>query len=141
MKFKDTQTPDQVLKELGRRLEYERLSRNISQAELAGRTGLSRRTIVRMEGGKPFRADALAAVLLQLGIQDRLEVVLQEPGLSPMQEARMEALRGRMPRRARASGVKRNPSNGRPATRIWGDGVPVGIPSKSKATIDNGGKE
>lgn len=124
MKITNTQTEAVILKELGRRLEAERLQRNLPQAELAAAAGLSRRTIIRMEEGGVCRLDAFVAVLKQFGIADRLGVVLSEPGLTPIQEARLERARagsrGRVRARRKASAAAES------AVRRWGDGVPVG---------------
>lgn len=122
MKIRSSQTESLILKELGRRLEAERLQRNLPQSELAAAAGLSRRTVIRMERGDACRLDAFLAVLKRLGIVERLDAVLPEPGLTPIQEARLAAVRASLPRRSRASqGAK--PAS---ASRRWGDGVPVG---------------
>ena len=128
MKIQNSQTEAAILKELGRRLEAERLQRNLPQAELAAAAGLSRRTIVRMESGESCRLDAFVAVLKQLGLAERLGVVLSEPGLTPIQEARLEEFRSSLPKRARAR--RATAAADSPGVRRWGDGVPVGAAGK-----------
>lgn len=110
-----------MLKELGRRIEAERLQRNMPQAELAAAAGISRRTVLRMERGDVCRLDAFLAVLKRLGIAERLDMLLPEPGLTPIQEARLSAVRAAMPMRRRA----RRAAVPAPGARRWGDGVPV----------------
>lgn len=123
MKFQNSQATTRILGEIGRRLAAERLQRGVPQAELAAAAGLSRQTIVRMERGESCRLDAFVAVLKQLGVVERLEVVLPEPGLTPIQEARLAAAKASPPKRARKrrAAVKSGES-----VRRWGDGVPVG---------------
>ena len=59
---------------------------------------------------------------------ERLGVVLSEPGLTPIQEARLEEFRSSLPKRARAR--RATAAADRPGVRRWGDGVPVGAAGK-----------
>ena len=118
-----------ILKELGRRIEAERLQRNLPQAELAAAAGISRRTVIRMENGDACRLDAFLAVLKRFGIVERLDVLLPEPGLTPIQEARLSEVRAAMPRRSRAYRA----AVPAPGARRWGDGVPVSRKGKGIA--------
>ena len=122
MKIQNTQAAGIILKELGRRLEFERIQRGVQQTELATAAGLSRRTIVRMGHGTPCRLDAFVAVLKQFGIADRLNVVLPEPSLTPIQEARLAAAGMSVPKRVRKCRVVKVVKSD---IRHWGDGVPV----------------
>lgn len=48
---KDT-TDEAVLRELGRRLAQVRLGKNLTQAQLAAKAGVSKRTVERLEVGE-----------------------------------------------------------------------------------------
>ena len=52
MKYNVAMTEDEALRESGRRLAQIRLSRNLTQAELAQRAGVSKRTLERLEMGR-----------------------------------------------------------------------------------------
>ena len=51
MKFDVMMTEEEALREAGYRLAQIRLSRNLSQAELAARAGVSKRSLERLESG------------------------------------------------------------------------------------------
>jgi transcriptional regulator with XRE-family HTH domain len=74
----------QVEKELGTRLKQHRLDRNFSQAEIAIRSGLSRRTITAIERGEGCTLTSLIALLRALNALDTLEGFLPDPGISPI---------------------------------------------------------
>ncbi len=86
-----------ILREIGERLKTRRLSKNITQQELASLSGLSRSTISEIEGGKPFGVLALIQVLRALQALEDLDAFLPDSGPSPLQLAR---LKGRERRRA-----------------------------------------
>lgn len=83
--------------DLGARLQAHRLNQNLSQAELAAATGLARKTITNLETGHGGTLLTLIAVLRGLGLLDRLDAFLPEPGPSPIQLAK---LAGKQRRRA-----------------------------------------
>ncbi len=74
----------QIERELGKRLKAHRLDRNLSQAVVAIRSGLSRRTITAIENGEGSTLTTLIAVLRVLDALDTLENFLPDPGISPM---------------------------------------------------------
>ncbi len=73
----------QIEIELGRRLRSERLERNLTQEEVAGRSGLSRRTITAIENGEGSSLSSLIALLRALGALSTLENFLPPRGPSP----------------------------------------------------------
>jgi len=91
---------------LGSRVQRERLNRNLSQAELAEHAGLGVRTIRYLEAGRQTTVETLIRVLRALGKLEALDALLPEPGLSPLQLAK---LKGRERRRA---GKRRNKTRG-----------------------------
>jgi transcriptional regulator with XRE-family HTH domain len=77
-----TRTPE-VLEELGRRLRRTRLAQNLTVEEVAERSGVSPRTILRIEGGEGSRLDMLVRLLRGLGKLSALDAFLPEPAVSP----------------------------------------------------------
>ena len=98
--------------EIGRRLEAIRLQENISQADLADEAGVSRRTITRLENGGGVSLETLIRIMRALGIAGRLDALLPEPGIRPIDRVRLQ---GRQRQRARS---KPTASAGR---WTWGD--------------------
>ena len=102
----DQMSDDRILKEMGRRLQRERLNRNLTQQSLAQKTGLARRTLVKAENGEGTTLGTLLAMLRGLGLLARIDQLLPEPPLSPVQLAK---LKGRERRRASGSRVAETP--------------------------------
>lgn len=100
----------EILRELGRRLRRERLDRNVTQSDLAEAAGISRRTLVKLEQGEVTTLETLLGVLRGLKLLNRLDVLLPERPLSPVQLARFE---GSQRQRARA------PSEGKSQPKPW----------------------
>ncbi len=94
-------TDPAILAELGRRLRRLRLNRDVTQIDLAARAGVSRSVVQSIERGDDATLGSLLRVLRALGALDQLDAFLPDPGISPLQLAR---LRGR--RRQRASGSR-----------------------------------
>lgn len=88
-----------ALAELGRRIQVHRLNLNMTQANVAGKAGVSRRVLQKLEGGQSCNLAVLIRVLRAMGKLDAMDAFLPEPGLSPLQLAK---LKGR--ERKRASG-------------------------------------
>ena len=88
-----------VLKEIGVRTRRERLNQNLTQETLAQRAGVSRRVVLDLEGGKGCGLSSLIEILRALRKLDQLDAFLPDPGISPLQLAK---LRGH--ERQRASG-------------------------------------
>jgi putative transcriptional regulator len=86
-----------VLEELGRRIQTHRLNANLAQAEVASKAGVSRRALQNLESGRGCALPLLIRVLRAMGKLGQLEAFLPEPGLSPIQLAK---LKGRERRRA-----------------------------------------
>ncbi len=82
--------------ELGQRLKRARLNGDITQAELAKRTGVNRRTILNAEKGS-VQLENFIAILVALGLTDQLNMFLPDQQLSPLQLAK---LKGRERKRA-----------------------------------------
>ncbi len=74
----------QIEQELGNRLKNHRLDLNLTQEEVAERSGLSRRTISAIENGEGSTLGTLIAMLRALNALDTLESFLPDPGISPI---------------------------------------------------------
>ena len=106
--------PDEiVLREIGVRMEAQRLARNLTQAQLAREAGVSRRTIERMESGAVgTQLSMFVRVCRALDIVPRLELLLPPPAPSPI-----DMLRNKQKLRKRARTVKEKTRS----EWIWGD--------------------
>jgi transcriptional regulator with XRE-family HTH domain len=98
-----------ILGEIGRRLRRRRLNRNMTQQSLAEVAGLSRTTVSDLERGGPAGLLTLVQVMRALGGLEELDSFLPEPGLSPLQLAR---LKGRERQRASRQPKNKNKSGG-----------------------------
>ena len=100
MKFNEMTIPA-ILNELGSRIQRERLNRDMTQSELAQKAGVSLRTLQHVEAGRGCTLFSLVGILRALDRLSDLDGFLPEPGISPVQLARMK---GHV--RQRASGKK-----------------------------------
>jgi DNA-binding XRE family transcriptional regulator len=107
MKFDVVMTEEEALYEAGHRLAQIRLARNLSQAELAARAGVSKRSLERLEKGSgSLRLDLFFSVCGALGLIAGFEALLPEQHMSPQ-----DILAGQKPpQRVRRRGMaKRKP--------------------------------
>ncbi|MCF8128418.1 MAG: helix-turn-helix domain-containing protein [Deltaproteobacteria bacterium] len=105
---------DQIEAVLCKRLESIRLSRNMTQHQLAEEAGVSPRTIGRLEKGQGVSLDTFIRVLIALRIQHNLQSLLPDPAVRPM-----ERVEGRTGERKRARPV---PVSHDRTAWSWGDG-------------------
>lgn len=96
---------DLIIADIGERIARIRLSRNISQEALAEKTGLTRRTLSRLETGQGATLDTLIRVLRGLGLESHLEALLPNPGIQP---ARRLAGKGHERQRARTTAADKD---------------------------------
>jgi len=95
-----------VLREIGRRLRRTRLGLNLTQAAVGERAGLDRMTVGQIERGSSGNLLTLIQILRALDALDELDAFLPDPGVSPLELAR---LKGRQRRRAsRRSAVRKD---------------------------------
>ena len=92
-----------ILREIGRRLKRKRLDRNVSQQKLAELAGLNRTTVSEIEQGNPFAMLTFIQILRALDALEELDSLLPDPGISPLQLARMKGTL-----RSRASNYGKN---------------------------------
>lgn len=88
---------------LCKRLEDIRLSKNISQAELARQAGVSRSTMTRIADGRSISLDSFIRVIKALGLADHLARILPDPTVRPVELVTHEGQH-----RQRASGKRKS---------------------------------
>ena len=79
-----------ILREIGRRLKRKRLDQNLTQQSLAEIAGLNRSTISEAENGVSVSMQTLIQILRALHVLDQIDAFLPDPGLSPLQLAKMK---------------------------------------------------
>lgn len=106
-------TSDQIEEALCKQLENIRLSRNMTQIQLAKEAGISPRTIGRLEKGQGISLDTFIRVLAALGIQQSLAALLPDPTVRPIERINDS---GGVRKRARPSRTSTEHENW-----LWGD--------------------
>jgi len=84
MVIDEVMTDDAIIGELGRRLEKKRLDMNMSQAALARESGLSKRTIERIEAGRDSQVSSFIRVLRVLRLLSGFDALVPPPVASPL---------------------------------------------------------
>ncbi len=113
MKIEGLMTDEAILTELGRRLSQCRLELQLTQEMLAEQSGVSKRTVERIEAGATTQTSTLIRVLRVLELLDRLETLIPVAGPRPIDLVR---LKGKA--RKRASGKRQSTDKG---PWQWGD--------------------
>lgn len=107
-----------LLEKIGSGLAQKRIRAKLSQAALARRAGVGKRTVERLEAGQPTQLDSFLRILRELGLLSVLDSLGPESGPSPMQLLKMKV---REPRRAY---LPRTGSTEKPTTPwTWGTKV------------------
>ncbi len=96
-----------VLETIGERAKQERLNQNLTQVSLAKKAGVSVIVVQRLERGRGCTLQNLIRVLRSLNKLEQLDLFLPEPGVSPIELARLE---GRQ--RIEATGGRGRPHKG-----------------------------
>lgn len=102
-----TSSDQAILVELGQRFQRHRLNRNITQAQLAKDSGVSRTVVQRLERGDGCTLESLVKLLRALNLLDELNSFLPEPGYDPVALWKMQ---GNV--RERASGYRKSTDDG-----------------------------
>ena len=117
MKINPQLTDQAILRELGARLAGMRVEHNLTQAAVAEKAGISKRTLERLETGEvATQLSGFLRVCRVLGVLEHFEALLPEPLPGPMAQLRHT---GR--KRQRASGKKADSA----ATKKWTWGEPL----------------
>lgn len=99
-----------ILAALGRRLERHRIAADLTQAALAERAGIAKRTLERIEAGQGSELASLLRVLRALNLLGGVDALIPDLPASPLEELKRK---GRVRRR-----VRPRASNPAPA-RAW----------------------
>ncbi len=99
-----TASDPSILKELTRRIRRRRLNLNLTQQQVADKSGLHIQTIKNFESGNNASLLTLIQILRVFGDLEALDQFLPDPGLSPIQ---LLKLKGKQ--RERASGSQMDP--------------------------------
>jgi transcriptional regulator with XRE-family HTH domain len=91
-------TDEAILDQIGQRLARRRLDLGLTQAELAEKAGLGKRTVERIENGDSAQLSNLIRILRVLELLPRLDLLVPELGPRPM-----DLLRHKGKERRRAS--------------------------------------
>ena len=70
--------------ELGKRIRHKRIQKRFTQADLAGRAGISIYTLQKMEQGLSYNVSTLIQVLRALNELDQMEHFLPPVAISPL---------------------------------------------------------
>lgn len=89
-----------ILDAIGSRLRTERLNRNLTAEDVADRAGVSALTVYNVERGGNPSLRTLIRILRALDLVGRIDALLPETPVSPIQLARLQ---GRRRRRATGS--------------------------------------
>lgn len=103
-RIRPSSTNDEILAELGRRLERYRLQQNWTLADVAREAGVGLRTAARAEAGENPTLATMVKLLRALGRLEALDSFLPEPLVSPIQLAELsgkQRQRAGTPRRRR----------------------------------------
>ena len=79
-----------ILQKIGQRIRGYRIRMEMTQGELAGRSGVSMGTIVREEQGNAISTLLFISILRTMGLLENLEVLLPELSISPIQMRKMQ---------------------------------------------------
>jgi len=97
-------TASAYAEEIGERLKQARLNRDLTQADVAARAGVARKTVLNAEKGKA-QLDTLIAILIALDLAEQLDLFIPEQDISPLQLAKLQGKK-----RQRASGQRQDKS-------------------------------
>lgn len=109
MRIQGEENNEWILIELGKRIKDIRISRSITQEELAHNAGLSFSTVVRVENGEGSNIENLMKILRVLNLVQNFDLLV------PEQQPRPEDILKNKPKRQRASKPKKD------AEWKWGD--------------------
>lgn len=82
---------NEIIRDIGRRLKALRLTKNITQDELALKTGLNRVTISKTERGQKISLLSLLQILRGLDELQRLDSIIPEETVSPLKLAMLKS--------------------------------------------------
>jgi len=75
---------DTILAEIGERVARRRLDLQLTQADVAGQAGISKRTVERIEAGASAQMSSVIRILRVLDLLSALDRMIPEAGPRPM---------------------------------------------------------
>lgn len=112
-------TDEAFLTQLGGRLARLRLSKNLTQQQLAEQAGLGLRTVQRLElGAAATQLSGFVRICRVLGLMDRLAGLVPEQTASPMELLKLQS---RQRQRASGKGGGGGKTNTNAKAWTWGD--------------------
>lgn len=110
MKLSSQHTDDVILEEIGKRLAARRIALNLTQAQLAEKAGVSKRTVERLEAGtSAAQLTAFLRVCRALDVVDSLNSLLPEAEPEPMDLLRRKGRRRQRVRNSTSSSADTKP--------------------------------
>lgn len=73
----------EYIEELGRRIKLYRITSGMSQQDLEDKTGVSKRSISRLEQGESVQFDNLVKILVALGLGENIELLVPDQSKRP----------------------------------------------------------
>lgn len=73
----------EYIRQLGKQIKSYRIMKEMSQQELADRSGVSKRSISRLEQGETVQVDSLFKVLMALGLGENIELLVPDQTKRP----------------------------------------------------------
>lgn len=110
--IRSTSTTEEILRELGQRIERYRLQQNRTLADVAASAGVGVRTAKRAEAGERPTLETVVRLLRALDRLDTLNAFLPAPLVSPLQLADLGGHE-----RQRAGTPRRRPGTGKGDTK------------------------
>ena len=110
MKITNLLTDDAILAEIGHRILSRRVEFNMTQADVAKKAGMAKRTVENIESGASGQMSTLIKIFRVLDLMENLGRMIPEPGSKPM-----EVLKQKRKIRVRASKARSK----KPAGKYW----------------------
>ena len=73
----------EYIRDLGQKIKTYRIMNEMSQQDLEDKTGVSKRSISRLEQGESVQLDTLFKILLALGLGDNIELLVPDQTKRP----------------------------------------------------------
>ena len=83
MDTKNALTSCAVIRELGAAIKEYRISRSMTQQDMAERSGVSLRSVSRFEQGGDIQLGSMIKILFALGLQDNLNLLIPDVSQAP----------------------------------------------------------
>ena len=83
MKLTARSSNEEVLQVLGKRIRETRINMNMTQGEAAKKSGVTAKTISRIENGEDLAVSTMLNVLRALGLVQNIDALIPEPTARP----------------------------------------------------------